>query len=81
VSVSASDPFWARKKYISEMNDITFHSRTENSYPAQNVRLSLMYNFGKMNLQVKKARRGIRNDDVKSGGDSQGGGTTTTTQP
>jgi len=30
------------------------------------------YNFGKINLEVKKVRRGIDNDDVKSGGSSQG---------
>ena len=76
LSVSTSDPFWYRKKYNNESKDITFHSYIENSYPAQNVRLSLAYNFGKMELQVKKARRGIRNDDLKSGGESQGGGTT-----
>ena len=75
LSVSTSDPFWYRKKYTNESKDITFNSHTENSYPAQNVRLSVAYNFGKMELQVKKARRGIRNDDVKSGGESQGGGT------
>lgn len=75
LSVSTSDPFWHRKKYSNVSKDITFHSYIENSYPAQNVRLSVAYNFGKMELQVKKARRGIRNDDVKSGGESQGGGT------
>jgi hypothetical protein len=29
-----------------------------------------------MDLQVKKARRGIKNDDIKSGSESQVGGTT-----
>ncbi len=75
LSVSTSDPFWYRKKYTNESKDITFYSHIENSYPAQNVRLSVTYNFGKMDLQVKKARRGIKNDDIKSSGDSQGGGT------
>ena len=75
LSVSTSDPFWYRKKYSNESKDITFHSYIENSYPAQNIRLNVAYNFGKMDLQVKKARRGIRNDDVKSGGESQGSGT------
>jgi hypothetical protein len=76
LSVSTSDPFWYRKKYTNESKDITFNSYIENSYPAQNVRLSVTYNFGKMDLQVKKARRGIKNDDIKSGSDSQVGGTT-----
>ena len=76
LSVSASDPFRYKKKYTSESKDITFYSHNEYSYLAQNVRLSVTYNFGKMNLQVKKARRGIQNDDLKSGGSSQGGGVT-----
>ena len=76
LSVSTSDPFWYRKKYTNESKDITFNSHTENSYPAQNVRFSVAYNFGKMDLQVKKARRGIKNDDMKSGGESQVSGTT-----
>lgn len=73
LNISTSDPFWPRKKYTSESGDITFSSHITSSYPAQNLRLSLSYNFGKMALQVKKARRGINNDDLKSGGNSQGG--------
>jgi outer membrane receptor protein involved in Fe transport len=73
LSISTSDPFWYRKKYTNESKDITFNSHIENSYRAQNVRISITYNFGKMDLQVKKARRGISNDDLKSGGNSQGG--------
>lgn len=72
ISVSTSDPFWAVRRYSNESSDITFHSNMEASYPARNARLSLSYNFGKLATQVKKARRGINNDDLKSGGDSQG---------
>ena len=74
LSVSTSDPFWYKKKYTNESKDITFYSHFEYTYLAQNVRFSVTYNFGKMDLQVKKVRRGIKNDDLKSGGDSQGGG-------
>ena len=73
LSLSASNPFSYRKKYIMESSDMTFNSHFEYSYHAQNIRFSLTYNFGKMETQVKKARRGIKNDDLKSGGDSQGG--------
>jgi outer membrane receptor protein involved in Fe transport len=72
LSVSTTDPFWHRKKYTSESKDITFYSHNDYSYPAQNVRFNITYNFGKMNLQVKKARRGIQNDDIKSGGSTEG---------
>jgi len=73
LSLSASDPFWHSKTYIYEADDITFNSHNEYSYLAQTLRFSVTYNFGKMDLQVKKARRGIQNDDVKSGGTSEQG--------
>lgn len=72
VSASASDPFWHKKKYSYEMKDASFYSNSEYSQLARSFRFNLTYNFGKMDLQVKKARRGIQNDDVKSGGESQG---------
>ena len=74
LSLSTTDPFWARKKYSGEMEDMTFHSFNESSYITQNLRFSLTFNFGKMQLQVKKASRGINNDDLKSGGSNQSGG-------
>jgi outer membrane receptor protein involved in Fe transport len=73
LSISTSNPFTYNKKYSSEMNDITFSSHSVYSYRAQNVRFNLMFNFGKMDTQVKKARRGINNDDVKNGGNNQAG--------
>lgn len=74
LSLSTSDPFWYKKKYTNESKDITFFSHSESSQLARTVRFSMTYNFGKMNLQVKKARRGINNDDVKSGETNQTGG-------
>lgn len=71
--VSASDPLCYKKRYSYESKDITFFSHNEYNYLARTFYFSVAYNFGKMDLQVKKARRGIQNDDVKSGGNSQGG--------
>lgn len=73
ISVSTTDPFWYQKKYTSESSDITFSSNSKYSYRARNVRFNLTYNFGKMDTQVKKARRGIQNDDLKNNSASQGG--------
>jgi hypothetical protein len=70
LNLSTTDPFWHTKKYDSESKDITFYAKSRYSYLAQNVRFSVTYNFGKMDTKVKKARRGIQNDDVKSGGSS-----------
>ena len=72
LSLSASDPFWRKKSYSSENGDITFLTNSESTYFARNLRFNLTFNFGKMDLQVKKASRGIRNDDVKGGGNSDG---------
>jgi outer membrane receptor protein involved in Fe transport len=72
-SVSVRDPFWYKKKYTYETKDNTFYTQTEQIQLAQTVRFSVTYNFGKMDLEVKKARRGIQNDDLKSGGGSKGG--------
>ena len=76
ISVSANDPFWREKTYNFEFNDPTFSSHSVNRYLTRTFRLSLTYNFGKMDLQVKKARRGINNDDLKGGGGGGQGGET-----
>jgi hypothetical protein len=73
LSLNTSDPFWYKKKYTSDSKDITFFSRNVSTQLAQMVRFNLTFNFGKMNLQVKKAQRGIQNDDVKSGSNNQTG--------
>jgi outer membrane receptor protein involved in Fe transport len=73
LSVSTTDPFWYRKKNSNESKDMTFSSLSKYTYRSQNIRFNLTYNFGKMDLQVKKARRGIQNDDLKGGGNTQGG--------
>jgi outer membrane receptor protein involved in Fe transport len=73
LSISTTDPFWYWKNNSNESKDMTFSSLSKYSYRSQNLRFNLTYNFGKMDLQVKKARRGIQNDDVKNGGSTQGG--------
>jgi len=77
LSVSSSDPFWRKKSYVYESHDITFNSHSEYQQPARNFRFNLTLNFGKMDFQVKKAQRGIQNDDLKGGGNSEQGGSAT----
>jgi len=73
LNLSANQPFWDRMKYTSEKSDPTFYSRNEYSELARSFRFSITYNFGKMGETVKKAKRGIQNDDVKSGGSGSSG--------
>lgn len=68
MSLATTDPFWYSKKYTNESNDITFTSHNVNAMRSRMVRFNLTWNFGKMQLEVKKASRGIQNDDLKSGG-------------
>ena len=74
LSLSVTNPF---KEYLSQSyttSDKNYIQSSEYKYQTRSARLSVTYNFGKMGLEVKKARRGIQNDDVKSGGSSSGGG-------
>jgi len=72
-SVSFNDPFRKKAKYTSTYNDPTFTQTSTNYNYNRMLRFNLSYRFGNMKGEVKKARRGIKNDDVKSGGDSNGG--------
>ena len=72
-SVSFSDPFRKKAKYTSTYDDPTFTQTSTNYNYNRMLRFNLSYRFGNMKGEVKKARRGIKNDDVKSGGDSNGG--------
>ncbi|MDR0506377.1 MAG: TonB-dependent receptor family protein [Dysgonamonadaceae bacterium] len=74
VTIGASDIFYKNKEYSSERSTGQFHYKSRNYYPGQDIRLSLSYRFGEMKQQIQKARRGINNDDTKSGESSGGGG-------
>jgi outer membrane receptor protein involved in Fe transport len=67
LSVYMSDPFSQKIYYRSELNDPTYTMRSENFRWGQTARISVIYRFGKMNTSVKKARRGINNDDQREG--------------
>jgi hypothetical protein len=72
-SVSFSDPFRKRAKYTTTYNDPNFTQSSTNYNFNRQLRFNLSYSFGNMKGEIKKARRGIKNDDVKAGGDSNGG--------
>ncbi len=51
-------------------DDPTFHQEMTNYNYAQQLRFNISYRFGEMKGEIKKAKRGIKNEDLKSGGDS-----------
>ena len=70
LNVSISNPFTGKRKYISNYSSSDFKSHSEYLYQSRSLRVSLSYNFGKMDIPVRKARHGISSNDIKSGGSS-----------
>jgi hypothetical protein len=67
-SASGNNPFNKFRNFTNETNGGNF---TQSSYSQSYFRsfgVSLNYRFGKLKETIKKNRRGIRNDDVSSGG-------------
>jgi outer membrane receptor protein involved in Fe transport len=70
-SVSVTDPFRKRLSLSSTYKDQTFTQTSSNYNYLRQYRVSFSYRFGQLKSEIKRARRGISNDDVKSG-DSSG---------
>ena len=50
-----------------------YTSNSVSRSPARSFSISVSWRFGEMKAQIKKAERGISNDDVKSGGSGGNG--------
>lgn len=74
VSLRMQNPFWKHMKMESTIVGDGFSSMSKNWRSAREFGLSVSYRFGTMKGQIKKIRRGISNDDSKSGGESNSGG-------
>ncbi len=72
-SVSISDPFREKVKYTSSFDDPTFRQNSTYLYVSRMIRFNLSYRFGELKGEIKKAKRGIKNEDLKGGGDNSGG--------
>jgi hypothetical protein len=68
-----SAPFCKYRSYNWNTTDKYYTNYGEYTFPVRKLRFSVTYNFGKSNTEVKKAKRGISNDDMKSGGGGNGG--------
>ena len=80
ISASVNDPFREIMTYKNTISDKTFTSTSTNYMHYRMFRIYISYQFGQMKEQIKKARRSISNEDLKSGGNSGQGGTTTVPQ-
>ena len=67
LSLSFNNPFTKELKFRNESSTPDFKYFSENINISRSLRLNLSYNFGKMGENVRKAKRSIQNDDLKSG--------------
>jgi len=76
VSIFGNDFLQPRRTYKSYTEGVGFSSYSKTSNYQAAYGISLSYRIGKLQASVKKARRTITNDDVKStGGGAAGTGT------
>ncbi|WP_299757841.1 outer membrane beta-barrel protein [uncultured Pontibacter sp.] len=74
ISLSVQSPF---EKYFTGYSDLSgqnFDQRTEFRYQRRRINIGFTYKFGKLKEDIKRTKRGIKNDDLKSGGGDKGGG-------
>ena len=72
VQLSFQNPFWKRMKMESTTSDDTFFRREINYRTMRMLMVSVSYRFGTLKDAIKKVKRGISNDDMKSGGSGSG---------
>jgi hypothetical protein len=80
INAAVTDPLRERMTYTRNLADKTFTSKSTNHFYNRMFRIYVSYQFGQMKEQIKKAKRTISNEDLKSGGNSGQGGTTTVPQ-
>ncbi|QNF32002.1 TonB-dependent receptor [Adhaeribacter swui] len=74
VNFSISSPFQKNRRWRNEIQDLQFYQVQESYYVMRRFNLSFNYRFGKLQGGIARKKRGIQNDDVKSGGQSNGAG-------
>jgi len=73
VSLRIQDPFEASKNMKFTTQTALFYQQTDMIMKGRSFGVTASYRFGEMKAQIKKAQRGINNEDVKAG-ESQSGG-------
>ena len=73
IGVNINSPFQKFRPWRNEINDPMFYQLQESNFFARRIGLSFNYRFGKLEGDIARKKRGIKNDDVQSG---SGGGAT-----
>jgi outer membrane receptor protein involved in Fe transport len=71
-SLTASNPFQKYRTWKNTLDDAAFSQQQQSIHQIRRFGFSLSYKFGKLEGGIAQKKRGIENDDVKSG--KSGGG-------
>lgn len=72
ISLSSVDPFWKTKERSTTTSQTAFYMKNLNYRNARDFRISVTYRFGTMKASaVKKAKKGINNEDIKNNDENQ----------
>lgn len=71
--IYASNPFMKEMVFTTRESTPLFISESTQRMPRRQVGFTVSFRFGEMKAQIKKAQRGITNDDTMSSGSGQGG--------
>ena len=63
VTLSLQEPFNKFRKFENRTEDSSIYQYSEFRMQARRIKFGINYRFGKMNVQVKKTSRSIKNDD------------------
>lgn len=66
LTFTANNPFQKHRHSVSEVNDPTFYLLQESYSLIRQFRLSFNYRFGKLQGDITRKKRGIKNDDLKA---------------
>lgn len=73
VTLGCMNPFWKTMKRESTTTDPAFYRVSTNYRSTRDFQISVSYRFGTLKEAIKKVKRGISNDDMKSNGNNTGG--------
>ncbi len=73
ISVSCYNPFTKYQTYSSTAQTPTYRSQSRSRNHSRQFSIGAYWRFGKQNVQVRKTRKSISNDDMMDGGNKQGG--------
>lgn len=72
INLSVQTPFTKYRTYSSSTTSANFDEESDYRYLSRRITVGFSYKFGKLKEDIKRTKRGIKNDDLKSGG--EGGG-------